>query len=505
MQAAVGEGRRHHEVIIAGAGFGGLGVAVELSRIGITDFVILEKAHDLGGTWRDNTYPGLEVDIPSFTYSYHFELKPDWSQVYAPGREVKAYADAVADKYRLRPHIRYGAEVEGTNFDEETGVWTVRVVGGPAYTCRYFVAATGFLTDSKLPDIPGFEDFAGEVMHTSRWNHSYDFKGKNVAVIGTGATAIQVAPAIYDEVANLDIYQRTAIWLAPKPNVVFSDRTKALFRRFPILPRSFRVLYWIVTDLLFATGVGNYKRFPFVLSMLESYLISYIRKQVDDPEIQDKLIPDYNFFCKRPSFSNTFYKLFNEENVELVTEAIDHVDEKGLVTKDGTLRLTDVIICATGFRVYDRRSTPGFEIVGRGGKNLGEWWEQNRYQAFLGTTIPDFPNFFMIVGPYAAAGADYFGVLNNQVAHISRVLRAARKRGANVVEVKWSAHDRDFRLIEKRKLSTVYFAGDCRTSNSYYFDSRGDTPVAPRPVTPTRHWLKSRLFNIKRAYNFQTT
>ncbi len=496
-------GTHHHEVIIAGAGFGGLGVAVELKRIGFADFAILEKAEDLGGTWRDNTYPGLEVDIPSFTYSYHFELKPDWTQVYAPGREIKAYADHVADKYGIRPHIRYHTEVKEIEFDDAAGTWTVRATGGETFTCRYFVAATGLLVGPKLPDIPGLEDFAGEVMHTSSWNHDYDFTDKNVAIIGTGATAIQVAPAIYDQLARLDIYQRTPIWLSPKPNMVFSERTKELFRRVPLLPRAARAIYWALNELIFATGINNYKSFSWVMGQIESFLIRYIRREVHDPSIQEKLIPDYSFFCKRPSFSNTYYKLFNNDNVELVTDAIDHVEEKGLVTEDATLRGVDAIICATGYRYFERFSTPCFEIYGKRAKNLGEWWEKNRYQAFLGTTIRDFPNFFMIVGPYSAAGADYFGVLENQVTHISRVLRAARKRGAKVVEVKRRHHDRDFRLMEKRRHRSVLFAGNCASSNSYYFDERGDTPGGPRPVTPTQHWLKAHFFSIRRAYDFQ--
>lgn len=492
---------RHVEVAIVGAGFGGIGVAIELKRIGIDDFVLFEKADDLGGTWRDNTYPGLEVDIPSFSYCYSFEPSPDWSQVYAPGAEVKRYADHCADRYGIRPHIQLETAVSEIRFDDVRGLWEIDLEGGDVCTARYVVGASGYLVGPKLPDIEGMKSFQGKVMHTAQWDHDHDLTGARVAVIGTGATAIQVIPAIADQLASLDVYQRTAIWLAPKPNRVFSPRTRAVLRRLPILQKALRSLNWWATEAFFATAFVNHKRFPWILPKVERALIKHIREQVDDPAIQEKLIPSYSFFCKRPSFSNDFYPLFNRDNVELITDPIDRVTPTGVVTKDGTARDVDVIICATGYRVFDRATTPTFEVLGRAGKNLGDWWDEHRYQAYLGTTVPDFPNFFLIVGPYAAAGASYFDVLQNQVVHISRCLRAARKRGATVVEVKRRVHDRDFATVQRRAKGTVLINGSCATSNSYYFDQRGDTPGGPRPSSPTEHWLRSRLFPM-RNYEF---
>ncbi len=492
-RSAEGPKSTHHEVAIVGAGFGGMGVAIELERIGIYDFVILEQADDLGGTWRDNTYPGLEVDIPSFSYSYAFE-PADWSQVYAPGREVKQYADRCARKYGLLPHIRFNTKVTEIRWDDAAHLWRISVEGGEELTARYFVSATGYLVSPQLPDIEGIESFGGKLMHTGRWDHDYDLEGKRVAMIGTGATAIQVAPAIVDQLTHLDVFQRRAIWLAPKPNFVYSERTRKLLRRAPVLQGALRSLNWWASELFFSTGFVNHKRFPGMFEKIEEWLVNYIRREVDDPETQEKLIPDYSFFCKRPSFSNEFYPMFNRDNVELITEPITRVCENGILTEDGVLHEVDTIICATGYKVFDRTSTPTFEVFGKGGKNLGDWWEENRYQAYLGTTIPDFPNYFIIVGPYAASGASYFDVLRNQVVHISRCLRTARKRHADYIEVKTSAHERDFAAVQKRAQNTVLFNGNCESSNSYYFDKKGDTPGGPRPATPTEHWLKARLF-----------
>lgn len=495
------EARPDYEFVVVGAGFGGLGVGIELLRLGISDFVILERAGDVGGTWRDNTYPGLEVDVPSFNYSYVFEMKPDWSQLYAPGIEIKAYADHCADKYGLRTHIRFHSTVVEARFETDS-LWHVRRSDGDVLTCRYLVNACGYLNEPKLPDIKGFDDYSGKVIHTARWDHDYDLEGKRVAIIGTGATAIQLAPAIVDRLEHLDIYQRTPIWLAPKPNPVFSEQAKQRMRRIPMLPRAARALVWLITELFFQAAFLHHKRFPWTTNKLQQGLANYVRRQVHDPVIAEKLIPDYSFFCKRPSFSTTFYPLFNRDDVELVTDPISHLAPKGIVTGDGTLREVDVVVCATGFRVFDRLSAPMFDVVGENGTDLRDWWAENGYQAYLGTTVPNFPNFFLIVGPYASIGSSYFDFLNYQVVHISRVLRAARRRGANYVAIKRRAHDRDFRKVRRGAQRSVLGSPTCLTSNTYYLDERGHSPAGPRPCSLTGLWLKTRLFRIDN-YRFE--
>ncbi len=492
--------RLDHEVIVVGAGFGGIGVGIELKRIGIENFVLLEEAGDLGGTWRDNTYPGLEVDIPSFSFSYSFEPYREWSRIYAPGREVKEYADYCADKYRIRPHIRYQACVEEAVWEDADRCWRVRIADGRELRARFLVSACGFLVRPRMPEIAGIDEFRGKLIHTSRWDHDYDLTGKRVAMIGTGATAIQVGPAIVDHVARLDVYQRTPIWLLPKYNPILSERARRVFRRAPGLQKLLRTVNWGFMELFFSTSWLNHHRFAWLHTKIENALVARMRRQVRDTKLQEKLIPPYSFFCKRPSFSNTFYPMLSRDDVELVTEPIGRFTETGIETEEGAHREVDAVICATGFKYFQRSSTPTFEVWGRARKNLGDWWQKERYQAFHGTTMPDFPNLFMLVGPYAASGVSYFDTLGNQVAQISRCLRAARRRSATRVEVRREAQERDLAFVLRRRGNTVMFHGDCSASNSYYFDSKGDSP-AIRPCSPSEEWLKSRLLSVRRNYH----
>ncbi len=489
-----------HEIVVVGTGFAGLGAAIKLKQMGL-DFVVLEKADDIGGTWRDNDYPGLHVDMPSWIYSYSFELSPEWSRVYPARGEIKAYADHCVGKYGLRPHIRFGKTVARAEYDDADNVWRTQLDDGEVIVSRYFVSASGLLIDPKLPDIEGIHDFAGKLIHSARWDHDYDLGGKRVAVIGTGATAVQLLPAIVDEVSRLDVYQRTPIWLMSKPDAEISEGLKRLFRRVPLFQHAIRLLINVVVEVSMGMGFIRYRRFPWMFNWLEKKLVEQMRAQVDDPVLQEKLIPGYSFFCKRPSFSNVFYPVFNREHVELVTDPIERITPKGVLTRDGTLREVDALVCATGYGVFDRKSMPTFEVVGREGRNLGDFWQEQRFQAYLGSTVPGFPNYFLVMGPYAASGASYFGMIDTQVHQLARCLREARKRGANFVEVRQEAHDRDFAKVLRRRQDTVMFGGNCVSSNSYYFDSRGDTPSL-RPVSGLEHWLESRFFRMSN-YDFK--
>ena len=465
-----------HEIVIVGSGFSGIGAAIELQRKGFHDYIILEKSDDLGGTWRDANYPGLTVDMPSFIYSYPFEMSPEWDRVYPTGPEIKAYTDHCAEKFGVRAKIRFRKQVVLTEYDADNNLWLTRLDDGELISSRYFVSASGLLIEPKLPEIEGFEDFGGKIIHTGRWDHDYDVAGKRVAVIGTGASAIQVIPAIVDDVSGLDVYQRTAIWLMAKPDAEISDRLKGRFRRFPILQTAIRWAINVFVEITMGAAFIRYKQFPWIFDKLEKSLIKSIRSQVDDPEIQQKLIPNYSFFCKRPSFSNVYYSVFNRDHVELITDPIECVTRNGIRTRDGRQRDVDVVICATGYSVFDRSCMPNFEVVGREGKNLGDFWEKSRFQAYQGASVPGFPNFFLFMGPYSAAGASYFSMIDTQSRHLTRCLRAARRRDANYIEVEESAHERDFQKINRRRSSMVLFAGNCAAANSYYFDKNGDTP-----------------------------
>lgn len=484
-----------YEIVIVGSGFSGIGAAIKLKEMGIHDFTILEKADDLGGTWRDNTYPGLTVDIVSLTYSFPFEPNPDWSRLYAPGQELKKYADHCADKYRIRPHIQYGKTVTQTRYDDARNVWVTHLENGDTLVSRYFVSASGLLVLHKMPDIKGIDSFQGKVMHTARWDHGYDLTDKRVAVIGTGATAIQLIPEIVTQVRRLDVYQRTPIWLLPKLDGAISAGWRKAFRRVPLLQKAARLLSNILTELFFGVGFAHNRQIPWLYRWIEKQATNHIRKQVRDPAIQEKLLPKYTFFCKRPSFSNVYFPVFSRPNVELVTAPIDHITEQGIVTRDGVTREVDTLICATGYSVFDRGCMPTFEVFGKQSKNLGDFWAENRFQAYEGASVPDFPNFFLILGPYSAASASYFGMIDTQVRHLTRCLGEARKRNANYIEVKQAAHDKNFALIDRRRVNTVLFNGNCATSNSYYYDIHGDTPLL-RPVTHLEMWLKSHTFNL---------
>jgi cation diffusion facilitator CzcD-associated flavoprotein CzcO len=485
-----------HELVIVGSGFSGIGAAIKLREQGFSDFIILEKADDLGGTWRDNDYPGLAVDMPSFIYSYPFEMNAEWSRVYAPAKEIKAYVDDCADKYGVRSHIRFASKVVRCEYDEQNNLWITSLDDGEVIASRYFVSATGLLVEPKMPDIEGIDSFEGKLMHSARWEYDYDLSSKRVAVIGTGATAIQLIPAIAGEVAHLDVYQRTAIWLMGKPDAEISPRLKTLFRTLPFLQTGIRWLINLLVEFTLGPGFIHHRKFPWMVNWLEKKLVQSIRDQVDDPEIQEKLIPPYSFFCKRPSFSNVYYSTFNRDHVELVTDPIAKITANAIVSKDGTNRPIDTLICATGYSVFDRHCMPNFEVWGRDSKNLGEFWETSRFQAYEGATVPGFPNFFLFMGPYSAAGASYFTMIDTQTRHLLRCLKEARRRNANYIEVKQSAHDRDFAKVNYRRLDTLPFSGDCTRSNSYYFDKHGDTPGL-RPVTGGEHWLRSLTFSLK--------
>ena len=401
----------------------------------------------------------------------------------------------------MRSHIRFGKTVVETAYDSAANAWQSRLSDGTVIASRFLVSASGLLIEPELPDIAGIDDFQGKLLHSARWDHDYDLTGKRVAVIGTGATAVQLIPTIADAVASLDVYQRTAIWLMGKPDAAISAGWARAFRTAPWLQDIARWTINVIVELSMGPAFVRYKQFPWMFGWLERKLIDSIRSQVDDPEIQEKLIPKYSFFCKRPSFSNVYYPVFNREHVDLITDPIECIAEHSIKTRDGTEREIDALVCATGYSSFRRECAPNFEVFGTNGRNLGDFWQTERYQAYQGASVPGFPNLFLMMGPYSAAGASYFTMIDTQTRHLERCLREARRRNANYVEVKQAAHDRDFQKVERRRKNTVLFAGDCSSSNSYYFDERGDTPGL-RPVTGLEHWLNSRLFRM-RDYAFE--
>ncbi|OUS09776.1 hypothetical protein A9Q89_12505 [Gammaproteobacteria bacterium 53_120_T64] len=492
-----------YETVIIGSGICGIGAGIRMLKDGLGDFVILEKADDVGGTWRDNTYPGLAVDIPSLSYSFSFEQNPNWSSLYAPGKEMKAYVDHCTQKYGIRPHMRYNEDVTESIYDEINNVWITRTQAGNTYVSRYIVSATGFLTLPKLPLIKGIEKFEGKTIHTGRWDHSYELEGKRVAVIGTGATSIQLVPEIAEKVKSLDVYQRTAIWLLPKKELPFGPKLQKAFAKIPGLQNIARQLTILFTDVVMINLLIFNKYFAPAGKQLQNICVKHIRSQVNDPVVQEALIPKYDFGCKRPSFTSKFYPVFNRDNAELVTTPISEITENAMITSDGTVREIDTLICATGFEVFQKGSVPTFKVEGKSGVDLSDYWEENRYQAYEGSTVPGFPNFFLMFGPYSVCTASWFGMVDTQSKHLVRCISTAKKRGGNYIEVKKSSNDRNFEKVQGRTHLTIFKFGDCAKSNSYYFDRHGDSPTI-RPTMGFVHWLASRFMSITKNYNIDT-
>lgn len=335
-----------HEVIIVGAGFGGLGAAIQFKRLGVEDLVILDRDTGVGGTWHTNTYPGVAVDIASATYSYSFEPKPNWTRLYTPGAELKDYAEHVAAKYGLRPHLRFERDVTAVRWNEHDQHWTVELHGRPPLTTRILVIASGILSQPKTPDIPGLDSFGGTVLHTSRWPHGLSLAGQRVAIIGTGATAVQAMPEIANTSAHVSVFQRTAIWVTPKPDLPVPTPVRALFRWVPATQKAVR--YSTFIEYLGA-GLLYLRRAPWILQSLEALSRAHLRLQVRDPAMRAALTPDYNFFCKRPTFSNDYYRAFNRPNVEMVTTGIDHITGDGIVTADGHEHQIDALVIGGRF------------------------------------------------------------------------------------------------------------------------------------------------------------
>lgn len=484
-----------HDVIVIGAGFSGIGAGIGLKKMGVENFLILEKSDGVGGAWHDNTYPGVAVDIPSFTYSFSYEPNPMWSQVYARGLELSDYAEHCTDKYDLRRHVWLNTAVLRSEFDEQGHFWRIHTDALGVLTCRYILTATGGLTQPKIPDFNGLADFAGRKFHSARWQHDYDLSGKRVAVIGTGASSVQIVPAIADMVDTLYVFQRTPIWVLPRPNMRIPRLVQRSFRYFPLLQSAVRAVTSTLTEILMVFGLLYNKQAPWLNKGVEWVCRKQLEQQVANEQLRTKLTPAYDFWCKRPTFSNTYLPAFDRTNVELVDDGIETFTPSGIRSTTGKEFEVDCVVLATGFKVFELGNTPAFELVGRGGAELGRFWDENRYQAYEGVSVPNYPNMFSILGPYSLTGASYFSMIEAATTHALRVIREANRRGATCVEVKQSAHDAYFAHVQRRQRNTVFAVGNCAGSNTYYLDKHGDAPVF-RPSTGIEMWWHARTFDL---------
>ena len=446
-------GNESFPIVIIGTGFSGIGMGVMLKQAGIDSFTILEKAGDIGGTWRDNAYPGAACDVPSHLYSFSFEPKPDWTRAYSPQQEIQEYLRHCVAKYDLAKHIRFHAEVTGAEFDESSGTWTVRVAGGEPLRARAVVLGNGALSIPSMPEIPGLEEFGGKTFHSARWDHEYDLEGKTVAVVGTGASAIQFVPEIAPKTGKLHLFQRTPPWILPKPDRAMSDREKWLFAKIPFLRRLHRAwIYW--THELRALG---FIVDPRIMKLLEKLAKRYIGSIVKDPELRAKLTPSYTMGCKRILISNDYYQAVARENVEVVTDGIERVTQDGVVTKDGRERKVDAIICGTGFTATDYLAP--LRLIGRGGKNLNDVLQQNG-ESHLGITVSGFPNLYLLMGPNTGLGHNsMIFMIETQAGYALQGIRRLREQNLAYLDVRADVQQASTERVQAKLAATVWSSG----------------------------------------------
>ncbi|MGN9793517.1 flavin-containing monooxygenase [Streptomyces sp. OZ13] len=468
----------HVRVAVIGSGFGGLGAAVRLRREGITDFVVLERADSVGGTWRDNDYPGCACDVPSHLYSFSFAPNPDWPRTFSGQEHIRAYLEHVADTFRLRPHLRLKHEVLMMRWDTEALRWEIETSQG-TLTADVVVSATGPLSDPKMPDIPGLAGFPGKVFHSARWDHDYDLRGKRVAMVGTGASAIQIVPAIQPEVAKLTLFQRTPPWVMPRVDRKISGAERWLHRQLPFTGTARRGLLWGIREL----QVQAFTKRPNELGLVEQLAKANMRKAIKDPALREKLTPDYRIGCKRILLSSTYYPALAQPNVDVVASGLTEVRGSTVVASDGTEAEVDAIVFGTGFHVTDMPIAE--RVVGAEGITLAEAWKDGM-ESLRGATAAGFPNWMTIIGPNTGLGnSSMILMIESQLNYMADYMRQLNLLGAgSALAARPSAVHAWNRRVQERMKRTVWNTGGC---TSWYLDQNGrNTTIWPGTTTEFR-------------------
>ena len=448
---------------IFGAGMAGVLSAIKLKEAGLTDFTVYEKASRLGGTWRENTYPGLGCDVPSHLYSYSFALNPNWSHRFSPGPEIQAYLERTAEQHGVMPYFRFGDEVVRCSF--ERGRWRVETASGHRDEVDIVIAATGVLHHPKIPKFEGLETFSGASFHSARWDHSVPLDGRRVGVIGTGSTAVQITGALTERAAKFSLFQRTAQWIMPQENPAYSDEEQSAFRGDPALLRGLH------NDLskLFAEGFasGLVDADSPAMAAIAAACLKNLEDNVTDPGLKERLRPNYRAACKRLVISPNFYEAIQRPSAELVTAAIERIEPRGVRTADGRLHELDVLVLATGFQV-DRFLRP-IDVIGKNGVRLAEFWEK-RPLAYLSIAIPGFPNLWMLNGPNGPVGNfSLIEVAEIQFKYIEKLIELFRSGRAREIDVSAVATEQlEAERVEAAR-TTIWGSG-CR---SWYLDDRG--------------------------------
>lgn len=480
------------EMVIIGAGFGGLGMAIRMLQAGRKDFVILEKSSEVGGTWRENSYPGAACDVQSHMYSFSFAPKTDWSKRYAERPEIYNYIQDTTDKFGLRHYIKFNAEVVGAAFDETSALWLLNLKDGSVLKAKFVVLASGPLHVPQIPTYKGMEKFKGKIFHSAQWDHSYDLTGKKVASIGTGGSAIQYIPEIAPIVKQLDVYQRTPAWVIPRDERKYGNLDKMLFEKIPFVRKLHRTrLYW-----------SNESRVmpifhPKVMQAAQKGVELFIRYQVKDKALAKKLTPDYVLGCKRILISNKYYPTFTRKNVDLILDSIQEFDETGIKTRDGVHREADCVVLGTGFIVDPRIYMKDFPCTGLNGRELMNDWKDGS-EAYYGISVAGYPNLFQLVGPNTALGHNsIIFMIEAQANYILDAIKTVEKKKADYLDVKPDVQAEFNDNVQKKLKGTVWQNGGCV---SWYQQADGKN-FTIWPGYTWRYWLETRKIK-PRAYKF---
>jgi cation diffusion facilitator CzcD-associated flavoprotein CzcO len=451
-----------HRVAVIGAGFGGIGLAIALKQAGIEDFVVLDRADDIGGIWRDNSYPGLCCDVPSHLYSFSF--RPwRWSRRFPPREEILGYLHGLVAEHDLGQHLRLGNGVVAAEFDADQAIWNLTLDDGGTLQAASVVCAVGQLGRPALPDIPGRDEFTGPSWHSGRWNHDVDLAGKRVAVVGTGASAIQFVPEVAKVAGQLDLYQRSAPYVLPKADRPYREFEQNLYDQLPVVRKADRLRIFLYGELLTSGFVLSPKLLAGPMQLWRRQL----RSQIADPGLRAKCVPDYVMGCKRVVFSNDWYPTMTRPNVELITDRIERIVPGGVVTADGTTRPAEVIVYGTGFKAVELL-TP-MQVTGRSGESLQEAWRDGA-QAYLGISVSGFPNFFMLYGPNTNLGGNsIIYMLEGQIGYVLSAIQAIEAQRLAWLDVRPEVQDRFNAWVQKASRTSVWETG----CHSWYTTSTG--------------------------------
>jgi cation diffusion facilitator CzcD-associated flavoprotein CzcO len=461
------EGSHVHKVAIVGAGFGGLGMAIRLRQEGIDDFVLIERGADVGGTWFANSYPGAQCDIPSNLYSFSFAPNPDWSRAYPLRDEIQTYLRGCAERFGVLPHLHLSCELLGANWVAGEQHWELETSGGPV-AARVLMAAPGLLSEPWTPPLPGFDAFKGTAFHTADWDHGHNLAGRRVALLGSGASAVQVVPPIQPLPERLHVFQRTPPWVIPHLDHAVRPRVRALYERLPALQRVSRAGIHAMRETM-VPGLTRDRR---LLKAMELNARLHLRRQVSDPELRRRLTPDYEVGCKRIVLSNDWYPALQAPNVELVSSGVEEVREHSVVGRDGVEREVDTLIFATGFKPAELPIAT--RIRGREGRSLAETWRGSP-EAYLGTTVAGFPNLFLFYGPNLNLGHNSIVyMLESQMNYAIDALNTMSRDGLAELEVRTDAQADYNEELQERLARTVWNTGGC---NSWYFDRNGRNSI----------------------------